>query len=46
MIIIQKHVEWQVASCRDEPAINAANSNIVDLMQIMFLQIRSKLKKK
>ena len=46
MIIIQKHVEWQVASCRDEPAINDANSNIVDLMQIMFLQIRSKLKKK
>ena len=36
----------EMASCRDEPAINAANSYIVDLMQIMFLQIRSKLKKK
>ena len=29
MIIIQKHLE-SYAYCRDEPAINAANGNIVD----------------
>ena len=29
MIIIQKHLEFY-AYCRDEPAINAANGNIVD----------------